>query len=173
VKYFADVGVKAAYKAVERTLYSEHFAANEIEAAFWGGDRTLLPLIAPFIFTASQPQPDRPWAVAWNLWKNNPEDPNAEEPPADHFVPKIWGIWDQVAVEPDEQKRNELFFQILDIWAEELPMIGILGELPAPMIVKNGLMGPQPGFPVDDPTKDEQLINPQTFFWDDPSAHGG
>jgi peptide/nickel transport system substrate-binding protein len=172
VRYFADVGVKSAYKAVERTLYTEHFNANEIEAGFWGGDRSLLPLIAPFIWTASQPQPDRPWAVAWNLWKNNPQDPNAEEPPADHWVRTIWNLWDQTAAEPDEQKRNALFFQILDIWAEELPMIGILGELPAPIIVKNGLKGiPADGFPIDDPTKDEQLINPQTFYWDDPSQH--
>ncbi len=45
VKYFTDVGVKSAYKAVERALYTEHYDANEIEAAFWGGDRMLLPLI--------------------------------------------------------------------------------------------------------------------------------
>jgi peptide/nickel transport system substrate-binding protein len=169
VKYFATVGVKAAYKAVERALYTEHFNANEIESGFWGGDRTLLPLTAPIIFIGTQP--DRPWSVAWGLWKNNPEDPNGEEPPADHWINKIWDTWDQVAVEPDEAKRNALFHQILDVWAEELPMIGILGELPAPLIVKNGLKGTKDGFPIDDPTKDEQLVNPQTFYWDDPSQH--
>jgi len=170
VRYFADVGVQCAYKAVERTLYTQHYEANEIESAFWGGDRTLLPLTAPIIFIGTQP--DRPWSVAWGLWKLNPENPQAEEPPEGHFIRNIWDLWDQVAVEPDETKRNQLFFQILDIWAEELPMIGILGEIPAPVIVKNGLMGPQPDFPIDDPTKDEQLINPQTFYWDDPSQHG-
>ena len=56
-------------------------------------------------------------------------------------------------------------------FTEELPMIGILGELPAPLIVKNGLKSTKDGFPIDDPTKDEQLVNPQTFYWDDPSAH--
>jgi peptide/nickel transport system substrate-binding protein len=169
VKYFADVGVKAAYKAVERSLYTEHFNANEIEAGFWGGDRTLLPLAAPIIFIGTQP--DRPWSVAWGFFRTNPNDPNTEEPPADHFIRKIWDLWDQTAVEPDEQKRNELFFQILDIWAEEMPMVTALGEVPQPLIVKNGLKGTKDGFPWDDPTKDEQLINPQTFYWDDPAAH--
>jgi peptide/nickel transport system substrate-binding protein len=169
VKYFNAVGIKAAYKAVERALYTEHYNANEIESAFWGGDRTLLPLSAPIIFIGTQP--DRPWSDAWALWKNNPEDPNGEEPPADHYIRKLWDTWEQVAVEPDEAKRNQLFNQILDIWAEELPMIGILGELPAPLIVKNGLKGTKDGFPIDDPTKDEQLVNPQTFYWDDPSKH--
>jgi len=169
VKYFAAVGIQSAYKAVERTLYTQHYDANEIESAFWGGDRTLLPMTAPTIFIGTTL--DRPWADAWGKWRLNPKDPNAQEPPADHWIRKIWSAWDQVAVEPDEQKRNDLFKQILDIWAEELPMIGILGELPAPIIVKNGLKGVKDNYPIDDPTKDEHFINPQTFYWDDPSKH--
>ena len=171
VKYFADVGIKAAYKAVERTLYTEHYNANEVEAGFWGGDRTLLPLTAPIIFIGTQP--DRPWSVAWGFWRTNPEDPSAEEPPADHFIRTIWDLWDQTAVEPDETKRNELFFQILDIWAEEVPMVTALGEIPAPIIAKNGLKGTVEGIPIDDPTKDEHIINSQTLYWDDPAAHSG
>lgn len=169
VRYFADVGIRAAYRGVERALYTQHYNANEIESAFWGGDRTLLPLVAPGIFLGTIT--DRPWAVAWGLWRNNPDDPNAEEPPADHWIRDMWSAWDQLAVEPDEEKRNQLFTQILDIWAAELPMIGILGELPAPIIAKNGLKGVKEDFPIDDPTKDEHFINSQTFFWDDPSQH--
>jgi peptide/nickel transport system substrate-binding protein len=169
VKYFAAVGLKAAYKAVERALYTQHYNANEIESAFWGGDRSLLPLSAPLVFMGTTI--DRPWADAWGLWRNNPKDPNAQEPPQGHYIRKIWDAWDKLSAEPDEGKRNELFKQILDVWAEELPMIGILGELPQPLIVKNGLKGIKDNFPIDDPTKDEQFINPQTFYWDDPSKH--
>ncbi|HQI66497.1 MAG TPA: ABC transporter substrate-binding protein, partial [Rhodoglobus sp.] len=48
VKYFADVGIKATYKYVERSLYTEHYEANMIEAAWviWN-NRTVLPLVAP------------------------------------------------------------------------------------------------------------------------------
>jgi peptide/nickel transport system substrate-binding protein len=169
IKYFAAVGVKCAYKGVERALYTEHYNANEIESAFWGGDRTLLPLSAPLVLMGTTI--DRPWGAAWGLWRNNPKDPNAQEPPADHYIKKIWATWDQLSAEPDEAKRNELFKQMLDVWAEELPMIGILGQLPQPLIVKNGLKGVKESFPIDDPTKDEQFINPQTFYWDDPSKH--
>lgn len=169
VKYFAAVGVKSAYKAVERALYTEHYNANEIESAFWGGDRSLLPLTAPLIFLGTTI--DRPWAAAWGIWRNNPSDPVAQEPPADHWIKKIWSTWDTLAAEPDEQKRNQLFTQILDIWAEELPMIGVLGQLPQPLIAKNGLKGVVDKFPIDDPTKDEHFVNSQTFFWDDPSKH--
>jgi peptide/nickel transport system substrate-binding protein len=171
VKYFADVGVKSTYKAEERSLYTERYTANEVQAAFWGGDRTVLPIVAPWIFLGSMI--DRPWAGAFGLYFNNADDPNAEAPPDDHFIRTIWGIMDEVNAEPDEAKRNALFNQILDIWAEELPMIGVLGELPAPAIVKNGFKGFRAGTPIDDTTEDENVLNTQTYFWEDPSMHMG
>ncbi|MBV7331036.1 ABC transporter substrate-binding protein [Chloroflexi bacterium TSY] len=165
IKYYADVGVKAAYKGFERSLYEEHWGANEIEAAWWGGDRTVLPLVDPSIFICTQP--DRPWAAAWALWKRSSgAEAAGEEPPEGHWVWDIWDIWDQVAVEPDPAKQNELFFQILDIWAEELPMIGYLGESPSPIIVKNGVRNYLPGSPMDNTTGDEHLLNTETYFWE-------
>lgn len=170
IKYYADVGIKASYKSFERALYEEHWGANEIEAAWWGGDRTVVPIVAPWIFLGTMI--DRPWADAWGKWRNSGDaDPNAEEPPAGHWIWDIWAIWDQVAVEPDGAKRNELFNQILDIWATELPMVGYLGESPALIIVKNGVRNYLPGQPIDDTTGDEHLLNTETYFWEDPENH--
>ena len=61
---------------------------------------------------------------------------------------------------------------MLDIWAEELPMTGVVGELPALTIVKNGLMN-FASSPNDDTTCDEYVRNPETLFWEDPAAHNG
>jgi peptide/nickel transport system substrate-binding protein len=171
VKYFADVGVKATYKAEERALYDERNQAGLVDAAFWGGDRTLLPIVAPLIFQGSIT--DRPWAGKFGIYFTNQESPNAEAPPEDYFITRIWALMEEVNVEPDEAKRNALFQQVLDIWAEELPMIGILGELPSPTIVKNGFKGFKGGFPNDDTTEDENLLNTQTYYWENPEMHMG
>jgi peptide/nickel transport system substrate-binding protein len=172
VKYFADVGVRATYKAEERGLYDERNQAGLVDAAFWGGDRTVLPIVAPWIFTGEMR--DRPWAGKFGIYRGfGPDDPNAEAPPEGYFITKIWDLMDQVNVEPDEAKRNALFNQILDIWAEELPMIGVLGELPAPAIVKNGFKGFRAGTPIDDTTEDENVLNTQTYFWENPEDHMG
>ena len=170
-KYLAEVGIKGTYKYFERALYAEHQAANEIEAAYWGGDRTVLPLVpGAIIFRGIQI--DRPWADGFGIWYNNPTDPNGVEPPADHFIRKIWDIWDnQVSLESDQAKQNKLFEGILDIWAEELPMIGLLGETPAPCVVKNGFRNVMDGSPTDDTTGDEQFLQTETFFWDEPEKH--
>jgi peptide/nickel transport system substrate-binding protein len=170
VKMFGAVGVKCAYKYAERALYEQHYNANEIEAAVWGGDRTVLPLVpeAP-IFRGTMI--DRPWAAGYGHWYTDKTAPGSVEPPKDHFIWKIWEIWDKVAAEPDPAKQNALFFQILDIWAEELPMIGVLGEVPSFCIVKNGIKNFIQGFPNDDTTGDEQVYNAETYYWDDPSKH--
>jgi len=168
-KDLAKVGIKATYKYAERALYTQHFEANEIEAAWWGGDRTVVPLApeAP-IFRATMI--DRPWAPAWGIYYGDPKNPNAEEPPQGHWIRTIWKIWDEeIAVEPDPKKQNEAFKKILDIWAEELPYIGVLGESPALVIVKNGFKNYLPGMPIDDTTADEHLLHTETYFWDNPA----
>jgi len=172
-KYLADVGIKATYKYFERSLYTEHFSANEIEGALWGGDRTVLPLVpgAP-IFRGTMI--DRPWAAGYGLWFNsNGTDPNGVEPPAGHFIWDIWDIWSKISVEPDPDKQNSLFEEILDIWAEEIPMIGLLGEAPSLIIVKNGFRNYLEGMPIDDTTADEHLLQTETYFWENPEEHMG
>ncbi len=42
-------------------------------------------------------------------------------------------------MEPDEAKQNALFFQILDIWAEQLPMVHVAGMDRRSVIVKNDM----------------------------------
>jgi peptide/nickel transport system substrate-binding protein len=170
VKYFADVGVKATYKYAERSLYTEHFTANDIEAAWWGGDRTLLPL-APLAVIFRGYQTDRPWACAWGIWLQDPGNPTSEKPPEGHWIWDIWNTWDEVAREVDPQKQTDMFYKILDIWAEELPMIGFLGQQPSPVIVKNGFMGYLEGMPQDDTIGDENYLVPATHYWDDPAKH--
>jgi peptide/nickel transport system substrate-binding protein len=171
VKYYQDVGVKASYQYFERSLYTEHFRANDTEFAFWGGDRTVLPL-APGAPIFRGTMIDRPWCPGWGIWYNsNATDPVSEEPPEGHWIWEIWDIWSKIEVEPDEETRNKLFEGIMDIWAEELPQIGYLGESPTEIIVKNGFTNYLNGFPLDDTTGDEHLLNTETYFWDDPDAH--
>jgi peptide/nickel transport system substrate-binding protein len=173
-KDLAKIGVKATYKFVERSLYTQHYTANDIEAAWWGGDRTVLPLVPEAIIFRGV-QPDRPWCPGWGFWYlQDPAkpNPNAVEPPQGHWIREIWRIWDEeIAVQPDPAKQTESFKKILDIWATELPMIGILGEQPSPTVVKNGFKGYPAGMPNDDTTGDEEFCSPETYYWDDPSKH--
>ncbi len=170
-KDLAKVGIKATMTYVERSLYTQHYEANDVEAAWWGGDRTVLPIVPEAIIFRGT-QRDRPWCPGWSLWYTDPKAANAVEPPAGHWIRNIWKIWDEeVIVEPDTKKQNAAFQKILDIWATELPMVTFLGEQPAVTIVKNGFKGYPPGMPNDDTTGDEHFCQDETYYWDDPSKH--
>jgi peptide/nickel transport system substrate-binding protein len=172
-KDLEKIGIKASYKFVERSLYTQHYNANDIEAGWFGGDRTFLPIVPEAIIFRGV-QPDRPWCPGWYYYYIEPTNVNAIKPPDGHWIYDIWKIWDtEVAVEPDPAKQTVAFKKILDIWATELPMIGFLGELPAPTIVKNGFKGYPAGLPNDDTGGDEHFAQSEVYYWDDPSKHSG
>ncbi len=169
--YLAKIGIRMTYKFVERALYTQHYTANDIEAEWWGADRTVFQMV-PEALIFRGVQPDRPWCPGWGYYVTDPTNANMVKPPEGHWIYQIWKIWDEeIAIQPDPAKQTEAFKKILDIWATELPMIGILGEMPQPTIVKNGFKGYLPGLPNDDTTGDEQFANAETYFWDDPSKH--
>jgi peptide/nickel transport system substrate-binding protein len=171
VKMFKAVGIKCEYKFVETTLYNQHYTSNDMDAAWWYADRTVVPLAAEGLIFRGVAS-DRPFIDAYNKFLDDPENPVAIEPPADHYVRKLHDLWEEILKTGDPDQQNDLFRQMLDIWAEELPMIGVVGELPALTIVKNGLMN-FASSPNDDTTCDEYVRNPETLFWENPAEHMG
>ena len=158
---------------MERGLYTQHYEANDIEAGWFGGDRTLLPIVPEAVIFRGVIR-DRPWCPGWSYFYLEPNNTNAVKPPDGHWIYNIWKIWDEeVAIEPDAAKQTAAFKKLLDIWATELPMIGLLGEQPAPTIVKNGFKGFLPGLPNDDTVGDEHFAQSECYYWDDPSKHTG
>ncbi len=169
VKYLADVGVKCAWKYVERSLHTEHYMSNNLDAAWvrWN-NRTVVPTLTPRIFIGHIA--DHPWGLAWTLWVLDSGDPNGEEPPEGHWIWDIWDIWGQVSTEPDETTRNELFEGILDIWATELPQVGFLGQFPAAIIVKNGLNNHLENYPYETVAY-EGALEFDLLYWEEPEKH--
>ena len=50
----------------------QHYDANDIEAGWFGGDRTLLPIVPEAIIFRGV-QPDRPWCPGWSYYYTEPE----------------------------------------------------------------------------------------------------
>jgi peptide/nickel transport system substrate-binding protein len=170
-KDLAKIGVQATAKYVDRALFTVHYDANDIEGGWFGGDRTLLPIVPEAIIFRGTSR-DRPWCPGWSYYYSDPTNVNAVKPPDGHWILNLWKIWDEeVSPQPDPTKATAAFNKILDIWATELPMIGLLGEAPAPTVVKNGFKGFVAGLPNDDTVGDEHFAQSETYYWDDPSKH--
>ncbi len=170
VKYFGDVGVNCTWRSEERSLYEEHWGANETEAAWWSGGQEHLAFLSHSQYYLGE-MVDRPWAGGWGLWYRDHGDPNGEPPPDGHFLWDMWAIWEEAKVEPDADRRNELYGDIVKIWSREVPAVGVVGELPAAMIAKNGLRNFAEGYLSGNQTANESLLGSCTLFWDEPDKH--
>lgn len=157
-KYWAAIGVKIDLKYDERALYEQqvHNAAVTSTAGF-GWDRSSVVKADPGRFLGTID--DGPWAPAYGHWYA--KSPYKQiEPPKDHPIRKIWSFWDQTQVEPDEAKRNALFKQLLDIHKQHPYAMGTVGEMAAPMIVRNNFHNIPDGYILDDTLRGIGLIYP-------------
>jgi peptide/nickel transport system substrate-binding protein len=170
--YFKDVGIQLNIRGMDRSLSIEMHQSNEVEMTAGEADRNLIPLADPQVWIKHTNIDDRPWANAWTAWYMDPNNPIAEEPPEGHWIWDIWKAWETIQQTVDEEKQKELFWQILDIWSEELPSVGLCGDLPRLVPTKNGLMGIHAGYGWDCCTTSyEHIIDNATWYWDVPEEH--
>jgi len=94
-------------------------------------------------------------------------------------IEKLWKIYDQTKVEPDALKRMALVWDMIKIHVSDGPFVqGSIANARNPFIVKTGLTNvPMDtdlalhGFtdPWIHPTP--AVYDPESWFWDDPTAH--
>ena len=161
-KAWTAIGINTSVKAVDRSLYMEHVRAGEIEVGFWGWDRASANKADPGRWTATVN--DGPWAPTYGHWYDQAAW-KKEEPPKDHWIRKIWDLWDKVRTEPDEAKGHAQFMEIIKIHKEAPVAVGVTGEAVSPWIVKNNFRNVVPGYISDDTLRDYGLINPAQFFF--------
>ncbi|NLD43884.1 MAG: twin-arginine translocation signal domain-containing protein [Chloroflexi bacterium] len=172
VDYLQGVGIQMNYRGMDRALSIEMHQSNEVEMTSGEADRTMIPLADPQVWIKHTNIDDRPWCNAWTAWYMDPTNPIAEKPPEGHWMWDIWGAWEEIQQTVDEEKQKELFWKILDIWAEELPSIGLYGDIPILIPVKNGLKGIHEGYGWDCcSTSYEHVIDNSTWYWDEPEKH--
>jgi len=169
--YYKDIGLQLTYKVVERALSIEAHNNNDIDCDAPGWmDYNLVPLAEPRMWIRGWTT--KPWAVAWQAWYDDPTSLIAEEPPEGHWIWDIWALWDQIQVTVDDEEQKQLWFGILDIWHDELPVPTYVGDSPIVQIVKNGFKGIHGGYPYDCcSTIYEYIIDDATWYWDEPEKH--
>jgi peptide/nickel transport system substrate-binding protein len=160
--YWEAIGVRATMRFTERSLYESHVRDSAVDMGYWGFDRLSVIKADPGRWTGEIE--DGPWAPAYGEWYGNGPWKKVE-PPADHPIRQMWALWDATQVEPDEARRNALFMQLLDMHKAAPRVIGVVGELVAPMIASNRFRNVLGGFINDDTLRDSGLINPQAFFF--------
>jgi peptide/nickel transport system substrate-binding protein len=159
-RYWQAVGIKVAIRTMERSLYTSRTQAGEHEIAIWNLDRCSQVIadprhFVPYILIAAR------WCPLYCTWFNS-GGKSGEEPPAD--VKRIMSLWEEVKGEVDKNRRDKLFKEILNIHKNQLYMIGTVGELPQPLVVKNYFRNVPDGFIWDDMLQSPANAYPEQFF---------
>lgn len=130
--YWRAIGIKAVLKPQERSLYTVRAEAGELEVGIWYFDRNAAILSDPGRLLGTVT--DGPWAPLYGRWYTS-GGKAGEEPRGD--LKKIYELWDRVKKALDEEERERLFKEIINLHKKNLWMIGTVGELPQPVVVKN------------------------------------
>jgi len=160
------VGIDAVFTEIERSHHQQQIMANEHDIVFWSGDggtRGDLYLNPRIFLPTSVFESEH--ATRWALWNENPNHPDAQEPP--QSVKRKFELYDQFVAAPTAEQQKKLMDQILDIVEEEFHVIGILWPPPSITLAKNNFRNVPERiilswtYPTDAPIGVEQ------YFFDD------
>ena len=69
----------------------------------------------------------------------------------------------------DDQVRIDMHKRIMDVWIEQAPVLGLLREQPALVIVKDSVRNILGSYWNASVAHDEGLLGAPTLFWEDPA----
>ena len=91
--------------------------------------------------------------------------------PVDMEKPKqLLALYDKWIDAKSPEVKIEAWREILEIHAEEGYTIGLVGEVPAVMLVKNGFRNFVEDMPYGDTTGGWTFLNAEQYTWEDPAT---
>jgi peptide/nickel transport system substrate-binding protein len=101
------------------------------------------------------------WAPLYGLWYAT-QGKSGEKPPQE--ILRLIELYEKFASTPSEKARTLIGRDILRVHSRNLWMIGILGELPRPLVVNNNFRNVPADVFDDYRMQCEGKLNPEQFF---------
>jgi peptide/nickel transport system substrate-binding protein len=162
---WAELGVELLIRPSQLEVFRRRvFSGEAIMSAYNGNAGFGLPtpdMSPDWLAPVSQQQ------LQWPKWgayfESKGRDGEAPSLPAARRLVELYERW-LVSGDPEEKAR--VWAEMLDINAEEIFTIGIVGGTLQPIVVKNGLRGvPTKGIYSWEPGSHFGIYNPDTFYW--------
>ncbi|MGC8971481.1 MAG: ABC transporter substrate-binding protein [bacterium] len=140
-KYWNAVGLKVAYKSMDRALFDIRRASTEFDIMVWAWGRGLTPLIQPvFIF----PVITTTGAPLYAQWYSS-RGKTGEKPTGD--ILRAMYMYDRFKRTIDDAERIKIGKELIKLSAENVWSIGTVGLAPTPLVVRKNFRNvPQRSF---------------------------
>jgi peptide/nickel transport system substrate-binding protein len=160
---WAEAGIELLIRPSQREVFRRRIFAGEAMMSVWGGEFGLpTPDMSP-----SWLAPVSEEHLQWSQWGLHFETKGkrGESPtlPAAQRLVELYRRW---LVSTDRAERARIWTEMIEINAEELFTIGILGNSLQPVVVANNLRGvPEKAVYAWDPGAHFGHISPDTLYW--------
>lgn len=156
--FWNKVGIKTAVKLEERSLWTTRVTGGEHQVAgyaigglLWEIDPLWYIPVSEFTY----------WAPLYGIWYKT-GGKSGEKPSGE--ILRLIELYDKFVTTVSEGKRLLIGREILRIHSKNLWMIGLLGEMPRPTVVKNNFRNVPPVIFDDYRMQCEGKLNPEQFY---------
>ncbi|MGH7318570.1 MAG: ABC transporter substrate-binding protein, partial [Candidatus Rokuibacteriota bacterium] len=160
---WAQIGIELLIRPSQREVFRRRVFSGDAVMSVSNSDLFGLP--TPDMDPASL-APVNSQHLQWPQWGTHYETKGASgeaPPPVARRLVELYGRWLRST---DRRERARIWGEMLDINAEEVFSIGIIGGTLQPVIVKNGLRGvPEKAVYAWDPGAHFGMHSPDTFYW--------
>jgi len=167
--FWREIGIDATSKEIQESLYNERMQNYQVQCGIWHADRCtdLLLHIEPQWYIPTGGSAQGSACSAWADWYNA-ADRNAEgliEPPDE--IKELFGYFDKMTEVVSEDERVEYGQMIFDYLAENPLEIGLVLEIPAPLLFNKNLRNLPPAKAVIGwDTYGVSTYHPEAFFYE-------
>ena len=165
--YWQAIGVKTMWESVDRATFEKRVTQSAFDGSLYLHGRNLIIPADPTFFLGTVQ--DGTWMPLWGQWRMQEWRERGSgkglEPPKDHPIQQAWALWEQAKTAPTREAANALIQKIVDLHKEHIWVIGIISELPVPVVVKNTLRNvPEFGMVLDE-VRGTHIVQPVQFFF--------
>lgn len=162
---WGGLGIELIVRASQREVFRRRVFSGEAVMSVWSGD-------FGFGFPTAEMSPS--WLapveqehLQWSRWGLHFESGGRQgEPPALPAARRLVELYRRWLVSTDTAERQRVWVEMLDINADEVFTIGIVGGALQPVVVRQGLRGvPERGIYAWDPGAHFGVYGLDTFYW--------
>jgi peptide/nickel transport system substrate-binding protein len=162
---WADLGIELLVRPSQLEVFRRRVFSGEAVMSGYNGN---------FGFGFPTPAMNPDWLapvstqhLQWSRWGGYYESKGKQgEAPSLPSAQRLVSLYDRWLVSVDRAEQERIWAEMLDINADEVFTIGIVGGALQPVVVKNGLRGiPEKGVYAWDPGAHFGAYSPDTFYW--------
>ncbi|MFC6658384.1 ABC transporter substrate-binding protein [Roseibium salinum] len=155
---YRDVGIELLPRVIDRTQWDDNRENNNFEVQLIPFDRlTVIPA------DPRRMMGENNFAAQYYIWHET-GGKSGMEPPADHPIRKVWASWGKASVAKTREEADAATNEMIAEFVKNGWVIGLVGEVATPVIVKNNFRNLPEGLVEDNITRGVGLARPQQMW---------